>query len=163
LIVRYQGETYDGVGVKIAPREGRPVGTGMLPGCEEREPDEEIELAEIDGVPPQIALAWHGDPTGVFISQSVEQLPPELRRLMHAPKVRSLDEPIDLAGPWLGIVGPTVEATRSRPMTSKSSSRRRRRRATSEPSSLFAAPSILGARSRAATSAPLSGRAGRSK
>jgi hypothetical protein len=105
LIVRYQGQTYDGVGVEIAPREGRPVGTGMLPGCEEGEPDQKIELAEIDGVPPQIALAWHGDPTGVFISQSVERLPPELRRLMRAPKCDPLDEPIDLAGPWLGIVG----------------------------------------------------------
>jgi hypothetical protein len=105
LVVRYQGQTYGGVGVEVAPREGKRLGTGVLPGCEEGEPDEEIEVAEIEGVPPEIALVWHKDFGTVFISERVDRLAPELKRFMNAPKCDPHDEPIDLAGPWLGILG----------------------------------------------------------
>ena len=103
MVVLYKGRTYDGVSVQVQPREGRPVGTGVLPHCEEGEPDEEIELAEIEGVPPVTALVWHGDFGHIFVSESVDRLPPELLRLTNAPKCDPRDEPIDLAGPWLGI------------------------------------------------------------
>ena len=108
LVVRYNGHTYLGLGVRVAPREGRPLGTGVLPGCDDgggQEPDDAIELAEIQGVSPQIALAWRGDEGTVFVLEGVDELPPELRRLMRAPKCDPRDEPIQLAGTWLGIVG----------------------------------------------------------
>ncbi|MGH3093644.1 MAG: DUF6281 family protein [Gaiellaceae bacterium] len=107
LLVRYQ-QTYVGYGVQVAPREGRLIGTGVLPGCDDgggAGPDEEIELTEIEGVPPEIALAWHGQGGTVFVLEGVEQLPAEVTRLTRAPKCDSRDEPIELAGPWLGILG----------------------------------------------------------
>ena len=108
LLVRYQGQTYVGQGVQVAPREGSLIGTGVLPGCVDGdgpEPDEEIELAEIEGVSPEIALAWHEHGGTVFVLEGVNELPRELRRLMRAPKCDPRDEPIELAGPWLGILG----------------------------------------------------------
>jgi hypothetical protein len=108
LLVRYQGQTYFGRGVQVAPREGRLIGTGVLPGCDDgdgAEPDEEIRLAEIEGVPPEIALAWHGQGDTVFVLEGVDQLPSEVRRLTRVPQCDSRDEPIELAGPWLGILG----------------------------------------------------------
>jgi hypothetical protein len=123
-IVLYEGRTYVGSGVRVAPREGKRIGTGVLPGCDDgggRTLDEEIELAEIEGVSPEIAVAWHGDPSGVYISKSVDRLPRELRRLMRAPNCDPRDEPIDLAGPWLGIVevegGAELDTTREAPLT----------------------------------------------
>lgn len=54
---------------------------------------------------PEIALAWHANPATVFVAPGVEREPPELRRLMRAPRCDPRDEPIDLVGPWLGILG----------------------------------------------------------
>jgi hypothetical protein len=108
LVVRYQGQTYVGSGVQVAPREGRLIGTGVLPGCDDGdgpEPDQEIKLAEIEGVSPEIALAWHDQGDTVFVLEGVDQLPRELRRLRRAPQCDPRDEPIELAGPWLGILG----------------------------------------------------------
>lgn len=107
-ISAYEGRTYAGQGVRVAPREGDLIGKGVLLGCDDgggRVPDEEIELAEIKGVLPKTAVAWHGDPSAVFVSESVDRLPPQLRQPLRAPKCDPRDEPIDLAGAWLGIVG----------------------------------------------------------
>jgi Family of unknown function (DUF6281) len=108
LVVRYQGQTYVGWAAQVAPREGRLIGTGVLPGCDDGdgpEPDEEVDVAEIQGVSPEIALAWHGRGDTGFVPEGVTRLPPELKPLVRAPKCDPRDEPIELAGPWLGILG----------------------------------------------------------
>ena len=105
FLVSYEGRTYAGAGVEVAPREGRPVGPGLLLGCNDG--DEEIELAEIHGVSPEIALAWRGDGDTVLIREGIDydRLPPALARLQQAPTCASGDEPLELSGPWLGIIG----------------------------------------------------------
>ena len=105
FVVSYEGRTYAGAGVEVAPREGRPVGTGLLLGCNDGE--EEIKLAEVDGVSPDIALAWRGHGDTVLIRKGIEydRLPRALARLQQAPACASGDEPIELSGPWLGIIG----------------------------------------------------------
>lgn len=107
LAVRYQGSLYEASGVGVAPREGPSAGTGVLPGCDHGDgasSDEEIELATIAGVSPDVALVWPGHTDVVFVRREVT-LPPEVEALLHAPTCDPGDEPIDLSGPWLGIIG----------------------------------------------------------
>jgi len=108
LVVRYQGSLYEGWTVRVAPVEGGSVGTGVLPGCDDGggpEPDEEIELAEIAGVSPEVALVWAGQTDTVLLREGIEQPPPEVAELLRAPTCDPRDEPIELSGPWLGMLG----------------------------------------------------------
>ena len=110
FLVDYEGRIYAGWGVQVAPREVRPVGTGVLLGCDDgngASRDEKIELAEIDGVSPAVALAWRGHGDTVLIRDGIDydRLPPALSRLQQAPRCAPRDEPIQLSGPWLGITG----------------------------------------------------------
>jgi len=111
--VNYQGHTYIGSGVGVAPVEGKPLGRVTLPACHDTddatgpEPTEEIELAEVEGVSPSVALAWRGHPDTVLIREDVDhdRLPSGLARLLRAPKCDPSDAPIHLSGPWQGISG----------------------------------------------------------
>lgn len=99
LAVRYQGSLYEASGVGVAPREGPSAGTGVLPGCDHGDgasSDEEIELATIAGVSPDVALVWPGHTDVVFVRREVT-LPPEVEALLHAPTCDPGDEPIDLS------------------------------------------------------------------
>jgi hypothetical protein len=87
----------------VGPREGEPVGTGVLPACGD-EDDEEIELAEIEGVSPDVALSWPGRWDIVLVRRGVE-LPPEVERLRQAPICKPRDARVELSGPWDGILG----------------------------------------------------------
>jgi hypothetical protein len=107
LVVRYRGVLYDGRTVAVVANEGRKLGSGVLPACDDGGGDsgeEKIELAEIKGVSPRIAVVWAGQPETVFIRQGV-QPPPEIERLFGPPACDPRDEPVDLSGRWLGIVG----------------------------------------------------------
>jgi len=107
LVVRYQGVVYDGRTVQVAPREGRRLGPGVLPACDDGDgdsADEEIELAEIESVSSGVALAWVGEPGIVFVRHGAE-FPPEVEQLLRAPSCEARDAPIELAGDWLGILG----------------------------------------------------------
>jgi Family of unknown function (DUF6281) len=103
LTVRFDGAVYEGHGVEVGPREGEPVGTGVLPACGD-EDDEEIELAEIEGVSPDVALSWPGRWDIVLVRRGVE-LPPEVERLRQAPICKPRDARVELSGPWDGILG----------------------------------------------------------
>jgi hypothetical protein len=101
-----------GVSVGVAPIEGEAVGQGTLPACNDsgegsQESAEEVDLARISGVSPEVALAWAGHPQEVLVREGLDEKdqPEELARLFHAPTCESADEPIMLQGPWLGILG----------------------------------------------------------
>ena len=119
-MITYKGHAYIGDGVEVAPREGKPLGRVTLPACNDtgeggdEKPGEEIELAEIEGVSPSVALAVRGRSDTVLIREDVDydRLPPALARLREAPKCASGDEPIELSGPWIGIAG--LEGKRAR-------------------------------------------------
>ena len=108
LAVRFDGAVFEGQGVQVAPRLGRPVGTGVLPGCNDSdgppEKDEEIELVQLEGVSPEVALVWPMLDATVLVRRGRE-LPREVEALLRAPTCNPADEPIDLFGPWLGILG----------------------------------------------------------
>jgi hypothetical protein len=112
--VLYKGHIYGWSDVEVAPREGRPLGEAGL-YCNLHEaaagaaPYQEIELAEIEGVAPEIALAWRQHSDMVFVREGLDPLPPEVERLMRVPKCDPRDEPIEFAGPWLGIRGVVYE------------------------------------------------------
>jgi hypothetical protein len=104
LVVRYQGENYEGTGVEVAPLEGKRIGSAVLPGCEADEPDEQIRVARLPGVSPEVALVWVGNNDTVLVREGTD-LPPEIAQSFEAPKCDQLDAPIRLSGPWLGILG----------------------------------------------------------
>lgn len=108
LTVTFDGAVYEGHTVQVAPSQGKPVGTGVWPACNdsdgETEQDEEIELVELEGVSPELALVWPGFGDAVFVRRG-RDFPPEVEALLRAVRCRSADEPLDLFGPWLGILG----------------------------------------------------------
>jgi hypothetical protein len=112
--VRYQGQIYTWSDVEVAPREAGSVGNAgfycnLLEARAGSEPDQEIELARIEGVPPEVALAWRRHSDMVFVREGVDPLRSEVRRLLEAPKCDPRNEPIEIAGPWLGIRGVVYE------------------------------------------------------
>jgi hypothetical protein len=107
LVVRFQGAVYEGLSVEVSPSEGDSLGSGVLPACEDghgASADEEIELAEIEGVSPDIAVSWSGRWDVVLVRRGVA-LPPEIDRLRRAPACEPRAAPIELSGPWDGILG----------------------------------------------------------
>ena len=112
FLVRYDGRAYLGNGVEVAPVQGGSLGTGMIPPCNDTgglgtgSPAEEVEVAEIQGVSPTVAIMLPGRNDVVLIRNDVDfdALPPELVRLNRAPSCDAHDEPIELAGDWLGIL-----------------------------------------------------------
>jgi hypothetical protein len=107
LVVRYRGVLYEGRTLQVVASEGRKLGSGVLPACDDGGGEyaaEKIELAEIEGVSPTIAVVWAGQPEAVFIRHGAEP-PPEIELLFRPPECDPRDEPVDLSGPWLDIVG----------------------------------------------------------
>jgi hypothetical protein len=89
---------------------GEPVGTGVMPACDDGggvSPAQEVERVSIPGVSPEIAVGWKGqaDDT-VLVRDGIEEFPPELEKLMRAPGCPGREEPFELTGRWLGILGP---------------------------------------------------------
>jgi Family of unknown function (DUF6281) len=107
LLVRFRGAVYEGLNVEVAPSEGDSLGSGVLPACDDghgASADEEIELAEVEGVSPDIAVSWPGRWDVVLVRRGVA-LPPEIEGLRKAPSCEPRDAPIELSGPWDGILG----------------------------------------------------------
>ena len=90
-------------GVAVLPTYGGPLGTAVMEDCEGGR-GFEIEAVEIVGVSPRVAFATPDDETVIFVAEGTEPFPPALMRLFREPKC-DVTEPIDLRGPWLGIIG----------------------------------------------------------
>jgi uncharacterized protein DUF6281 len=112
-IVEYEGRTYHGTGVRVAPTEGKPLGAVTNPPCRdtpdapENDPAREVELAEIEGIAPEVAIIERGQLEVVLVAADVDhdRLPPELARLFRTPSCDPHDAPIELSGVWRGILG----------------------------------------------------------
>ncbi len=111
-LITYDDRRYVGAAVRVEPAPGRDLGIGTRPWCADtpdapERPPEEIEIAEIVDVPPAIAIAVRTHSGTVYIRDDVdrERLPQELERLLQAPRCLAVDEPIELTGPWRGILG----------------------------------------------------------
>jgi Family of unknown function (DUF6281) len=83
LMVEYEGAAYYGTYVKPLPDGGEPIGTGVVPACDDgggAVPADEVELLSIPGVSPEVAVATRSGDT-VFVRDG-EELPRKLRRLV---------------------------------------------------------------------------------
>lgn len=113
LAVTYDGHAYEAIGVDVAPAEGASLGSGTLPPCNDTgdltksEEPEEVALAALQDVSPSIAILLRGRSDVVLVRDDVDDhaLPPGVTRLLRAPPCDPSDEPLELAGPWLGILG----------------------------------------------------------
>ena len=109
FVAYYQGRTYEGFDVRIAPAEGELLGTAVLPGCDDTggqgspPPNEVIQVAAVAGISPDVALVWHDVTDTVLVREGTGPLPPELQELLETPSCDPTDAPIALEGPWLGI------------------------------------------------------------
>lgn len=89
-IATFQGRSYSGVAVEIAPVPGRRLGAAHLPPCDDTGgaippgPGERLPVAELPGVPGSVALVVLGQDDLVLV-RDPKRLPDEVRRLMHAP------------------------------------------------------------------------------
>lgn len=108
LAIRYQGSLYVAWGVEVAPREGTVLGTGVLPGCDDgtgASPDEALQVAELRGASPEVAVVWQGRTDVVFVRDGADP-PPEVEKLVHGPTCEHRDERIAMTADWLGVLGP---------------------------------------------------------
>jgi hypothetical protein len=99
-LIEFEGALYVGQGVEVAPTKGSVLGTGVRPACGDI-PEEPVEVAAIEGVPPDIAIMVPGEVDGVFVRHQ----PRALTRLFDAPRCAPRTVPFVLEGPWLGILG----------------------------------------------------------
>jgi hypothetical protein len=110
LTAEFRGATYLGHGLAILPLEGEPAGIATLPPCDdtpnagETPRAEQIEIAVLPGVSPDVAVLWIGG-ASVFVRDDVDPLPPKVQRLLTPPGCLEADEPIELSGRWNGILG----------------------------------------------------------
>ena len=109
LVVTFESRTYEGHGVEVAPPEGSPLGTAVLPACNDtddaEESPEQIDVARLPGVPPRDAILWRGRTDIVLIRTGLRDIPAEIARLEETPPCGPGLAPITLRGSWLGILG----------------------------------------------------------
>lgn len=110
FVVEYDGHRYLGNAALVRPVEGKPLGTGSQPGCQDTPDgleDSEVEVAEIEGVSPELAITPRGRDDSILIRDDVdyERLPAELARLLRVPGCDSGEQPAQISGRWLGILG----------------------------------------------------------
>lgn len=108
LWVRFDGRVYAGTGVKVLPTYGAPLGTAVAEPCEPFDPGGwGIDAVELVGVDPAVAFGSLKWGRSIFIAMDeTGPLPAEVKRLLREPPCEGADEPIELSGPWLGIMGP---------------------------------------------------------
>lgn len=111
-VVDYDGHRYRGNAAPVSPVEGKPLGTATQPGCpptpERPQPeDTAVEVAEIEGVSPELAIMIRGRDDSILVRDDVNagRLPTELARLLRAPECDSGAKPVQIFGRWLGILG----------------------------------------------------------
>lgn len=112
FVVEYGGHRYLGNAAPVKPVEGKLLGTATMPGCQDTPnvpvPDDaEVEVAEIEGVDRAIAIMIRGRDETVLLREDVDpqRLPPQLTRLLSAPRCNSGARSVEVSGRWLGILG----------------------------------------------------------
>jgi hypothetical protein len=112
FVVEYSGHRYLGNAAPVRPVEGKPLGVGIQPGCQDapggpESEDREVGVAEIEGVSPALAILIRGRDESILIRDDADyqRLPPEVARLLSAPSCHSGEQPVEITGRWLGILG----------------------------------------------------------
>jgi hypothetical protein len=109
-IYEWGGATWVIRQVEVTPVAGAVVGGIGVPPCEDVEGEhqggdgERLVLAEIPGVPRDVALAVPTHPDGVLVREGAE-LPPDVERLFEPVRCDPSNPPQRLSGVWRGIGG----------------------------------------------------------
>jgi hypothetical protein len=113
LVVRFRGHDYEGLSVRVAPRHGRELGTGVIPACNDTNESnghpEHIAIQLLPGVAPGTAVVVRGWNNSVLVRDDVEEYPPPVQRLTEPVTCRPADEPVMFRGQWTGIIQPNGE------------------------------------------------------
>jgi hypothetical protein len=109
-VIRFHNHSYMGMAVQVAPMEGAALGGGERVWCDDQgggsSPSEEsIQVAELAGVSPDDVIVERGNDGAVYIADGLSPLPPEVEALSSPPGCDPADEPIELSGPWSGVLG----------------------------------------------------------
>jgi hypothetical protein len=109
-IVRFNGHRYTGLGIQVAPVEGAALGEAERLGCNDQgdgtmPPNEQIQVAELPGVSSDDVIVERGNDGAVYIAEDLSPLPREVEALISPPGCDPADEPLELSGPWSGILG----------------------------------------------------------
>ena len=106
LRARLDGRWYSASGgIVVIPTYGELLGSAVIPPCG-AEDAFRIAAVRIVGVSPEIAFASPKYEDAVFLADSIDSFPTELRRLREEPRCARADAPIVLGGQWLGIIEP---------------------------------------------------------
>jgi Family of unknown function (DUF6281) len=107
--VSFRGHRYTGYDAVVRPVPGEILGEALLPACNDTNAadpvgDERIKVARIPGVDPDVAVVW-GTETILVVEGTGAPLPETISRYLERPTCDPSDEPIELSGTWLGILG----------------------------------------------------------
>ena len=84
MLVSYDGHNYLGTAVEVKAVPGDSLGNGTIPPCNDTGgagttiPAEQVEVTEVEGVPPTIAIMLAGRTDVVLVRDDVTKLPKEL-------------------------------------------------------------------------------------
>jgi uncharacterized protein DUF6281 len=84
MLVEYDGHNYLGTAVEVKAVPGDSLGNGTIPPCNDTGgagttiPAEQVEVTEVEGVPPTIAIMLAGRTDVVLVRDDVTKLPKEL-------------------------------------------------------------------------------------
>lgn len=110
LQVEFNGVTYNGIGVHVAPVPGPVLGSATVPACNdtgnESDNPTETEIAEFPGQSPEDALLWPNHEDVVFVREDLTPIPDAILNLLAPPPCVDEDGSLSLRGEWLGILGP---------------------------------------------------------
>jgi hypothetical protein len=108
--VKFNGVTYHGIGVHVAPVSGPVIGPATVPACNdtgnESDHPTEIKIAEFPGQSPEDALLWPNHEDVVFVREDLTPIPDAILNLQAPPACMDGDGSLSLRGEWLGILGP---------------------------------------------------------
>jgi Family of unknown function (DUF6281) len=108
-VVVYRGNMYVGQHVSRPPSAGKPLDGGEIPSCDDTGGPpgaaEDVDLAEIEGVCPLLALMRRDDDQSVYVRPGVTRamLPPRLLEAVRPLTCLATDEPIEFVAEMRGI------------------------------------------------------------
>ena len=107
----FDGREYLGRSAQVRPVPGEVLGQARLPGCNDTgqsqaPPDEFVDVAQLPGVDPSVAVVSADYPEVMYVRADLEELPREVMAYLIPPRCQPSDNPITLDGQWLGIIQP---------------------------------------------------------
>ncbi len=106
----FEGHEYERANAVVHPSPGAIIGDARIPGCNDTgapspPTDVSIQVARLTGIDPQVAFVDADSPGSIYVRSNLAKTPDEIAPYFSAPACEVKDEPIQMSGPWLGIIG----------------------------------------------------------